>query len=283
MEEEKKSKRSFKTTIINILIIIVLVIISLFMYAKYIGTSGVNVKEYLVKSDKIPKSLSGSKIIYFSDLLLGSITDLDTLKLAIKNINELNVDIVIFGGNLISNKKYLDNKSDIVSELKNIDASLGKYFILGDNDSEEVKNLLLESDFTLLDNNYDLIFKDNTIPICLMGFNSYNKSLYNFDKISDCEEYYKIYFTHESDLLYKLNEYDFDIFLAGNTLGGEINIPFYGPFYKFDGSFKYYKDYYNINNKEVFISNGLGNKKTSLRFNNRPSINFIRLKSTEQN
>ena len=34
--------------------------------------------------------------------------------------------------------------------------------------------------------------------------------------------------------------------------------------------------------KEIFISNGLGNKKTSLRFNNRPSINFIRLKSTEQ-
>ena len=90
------------------------------MYAKYIGTSGISVKEYLVKSDKIPKSLSGSKIIYFSDLLLGSTTNLDTLKLIAKRINELNPDIVIFGGNLLSDLKYLDNKSDLVSELKNI-------------------------------------------------------------------------------------------------------------------------------------------------------------------
>ena len=133
MEEETKPKRSFKSVLINILIILTLLIISIFMYAKYIGTSGINVKEYLVKSDKIPKSLSGSKIIYFSDLLLGSTTNLDTLKLIAKRINELNPDIVIFGGNLLSDLKYLDNKSDLVSELKNIDASLGKYFVLGDN------------------------------------------------------------------------------------------------------------------------------------------------------
>lgn len=283
MEEETKPKRSFKSVLINILIILTLLIISIFMYAKYIGTSGISVKEYLVKSDKIPKSLSGSKIIYFSDLLLGSTTNLDTLKLIAKRINELNPDIVIFGGNLLSDLKYLDNKSDLVSELKNICASLGKYFVLGDNDSEEVRDILLESDYILLENDYDLIYKDSTTPICLMGFNSYNKSLYNLDKINDCEGYYKIYFTHESDLLYKINDYSFDIFLAGNTLGGEINIPFYGPFYKFSGSVKYYNGYYNLNDKEIFISNGLGNKKTSLRFNNRPSINFIRLKSTEQN
>lgn len=277
---EEKPKKSIKTKIINMLIILVLIIISFFMYSKYIGTSNILVKEYLVKSDSIPSSFSSSKIVYFSDVLLGSTTDIDTLKLLRETINELNVDIVLFGGNLISDTKYLDNTSDIVNELSKIDSSLGKYFILGSDDAIEVKDILLESNFTYLENNYDLIYKSSTTPICLMGFNSYNKSLYNLDKINECDSYYKIYFTHESDLLYKINDYNFNIFLAGNTLGGEVNIPYYGPLYKYEGSTKYYKNYYKINDKEIFISSGIGNKITNLRFNNRPSINFIRLKST---
>ena len=68
--------------------------------------------------------------------------------------------------------------------------------------------------------------------------------------------------------------------MAGNTLGGEINVPFYGNLLKYKGSKKYYLEKYNKNNIDIFISNGIGTKELNLRLNNIPSFSLFRLNST---
>lgn len=278
---EEKPKKSFKTKLLNILIIIVILIMGVYLYAKYVGTSGVFTREYFIKSNNIPKNFSGSKIVYFSDVLIGSTTSEDTLNEIKDKVNELNPDIILFGGGLISNTYKINDKTKLIEYLKGFNALLGKYASLGKNDSNEIKELLIESGFTYLDNNSELIYKNGDTPICLIGMNSYLLGEYSLENINKCANYFTVIFTHESDLLYKLTEYNYDMFLAGGTLGGEVEVPFYGPIYKFEGSMDYYKSEYDDNGKKAYISNGFGTKKSYIRLNNRPSFNFFRLKSTD--
>ena len=70
-----------------------------------------------------------------------------------------------------------------------------------------------------------------------------------------------------------------NLILSGNSLGGLINIPFYGPLILPNGSKKYNESYYKINNTEIFISNGIGTDDKPYRFLNKPSFNLYRLKS----
>ena len=77
----------------------------------------------------------------------------------------------------------------------------------------------------------------------------------------------------------ELNNKNINLFLSGNSLNGQIRLPFLGGIIKKDGSKKYYDEKYYINNTNIFISNGLGNPKYDIRLLNTPSINFYRLYS----
>ena len=39
----------------------------------------------------------------------------------------------------------------------------------------------------------------------------------------------------------------------------------------------FYEPYYNINDTDIYISNGIGESLINIRFNSTPSINFYRL------
>ena len=287
METEEKKEKKKWDKLINIIIILIILLVSVFMYTKYIEPSSLKVKEYKIESNKIPTNFNGIKIIYFTDLLYGSTIGDNELKKIVDKINLLKPDIVIYGGNLISKtyKLKTNTKEKITKYLTSINASLGKYTTLA-SDKVEVEEILNESGFTILKNQKELIYNIDLEPICLIGLNSYNSGEYDLvesfkfnETESNC---YLILTTHESDLIDKILtvEKTPDLILTGNTLGGEINVPFYGPLYKFKGSQKYYKDKYKKNGTLIYISNGLGTKETNLRFNNTPSISLFRLKST---
>ena len=87
---------------------------------------------------------------------------------------------------------------------------------------------------------------------------------------------------HESDNIKKIvDNSNPNLLLTGNTLGGYIKLPFYGPLFKPQGSKKYMDEYYKIGDTEVFVSTGIGTDKYSYRFLNKPSFNLYRLKSLE--
>ena len=98
-EIEEDKKRS--NILINILIIFVIIVVSILMYAKYVGTKGIVVKEYLLQSEFIPDNFSGVKIIYISDLLYGGTVSLKDVEELIDKVNERKPDIVLFGGGMI--------------------------------------------------------------------------------------------------------------------------------------------------------------------------------------
>lgn len=283
IEETPKKKTN---TFINILILLVIFIVSIIMYAKYIGIRGINTREYRITSKQLPNNFSGVKVIYISDILYSS-TDLDKIDLIVESINELKPDIVLFGGNLLSKNYKLEKKEKqkIIDLLSKIDSSLGSYAVLGKYDNEVTSEILTSSNFKIINNNYELIYKTDLTPICLVGISSYTLGDYDLEKsfeiVKNNPNYYVITFTHESDIIDKILELEKkpNLILAGNSLGGEINIPFYGPITKFEGSKKYYLEKYEKGETLIYISNGVGTEKYNARLFNRPSFSLFRLKS----
>ena len=89
---------------------------------------------------------------------------------------------------------------------------------------------------------------------------------------------YTITITSETDDIDNiLSEYNSDLILAGNSMNGQIRLPFIGGIIKKEGSKKYKDPYYKINNTKLYVSSGIGSPDAGFRFMARPSINFFRL------
>lgn len=282
-EENKilvKNDGKFKTIIINLLLIITVIVVGVYLYSKYIGTKKIIVKEYRIASENIPSSFSGKKIVYFSDLLYGSSVYSDDLDYIKDKINVLKPDIVIFGGDLVHKDFKLneEDRNSLIKFLKDIDAKLGKYSSLGSLDNDDVKNMLEEANFKVLINKDELVYSDSDY-IVLSFIGSYNKSEYKINEVMNINGF-NIVITHEGDLIDSVLEKKYpDMILSGNSVGGEIRLPYFGGVFSFAGSKKYKEEKYNIGDSKVFVSSGIGTKKIYKRFNNRPSISLFRLKS----
>lgn len=276
-KKEKETKENKSHIFIYILLIIGLIII----YSRYIATTGIQIKEYSVINNKIPESFKGFKIVHFSDLKYGSTTNQKYLKKLVNKINELNPDIIIFTGDLItSNYKLTDNdKKSIIENLNKLDPKIDIYSIRGDNDINETYNSIITQTKIIEINNLNkLIYYKGDTPIMLIGLDDSINGNQSLDMAFNYEEnnYYKILITHEPDTYEKIKDKNVDLFLAGHSLNGQIRLPFIGSVYTPTGAKKYYDSKYKIDNTEIYISNGLGTSKIPYRLNNRPSINLYR-------
>lgn len=274
--------------LIRFLLILVLTITLLVIYARYGGTRGLVTKEYSLEAT-ISDSFDGLKIVHFSDLHYLRIANKETTQSLIEEINLLNPDIVVFTGDLID-KDYKPNDKDI-SNLKellsNIKSKYGKYAVLGDHDiriEDTIKDIYISSSFTLLDNNYDIIYGNNNDKLFIGGLS--NNS--DIDKVMnyfiDNENInYKIILVHKPDYIDTIiSKYDnINLVLAGHSHNGQINIPYVKKLFLSEGSKKYYNNYYKINNTNLYISSGIGESNINFRIFNKPSINFYRINKIE--
>lgn len=291
ISKDTKEKSKAKTIIISITILILLAC-SLLLYSRYVETSGLNIKEYKVTSEKITDNFHGLKIVHLSDIHYGTTIDEKSLKNIVDKINTLKPDIVVLTGDLLDTETNINDSYDIiVKQLSNIKTTIGKYAIKGDQDYNfnEWDSIIENSGFINLNNTYTKIYKNKNNYLLLSGVdsniydNDINKKLQTTkDLLNNLNEdernaTYKILLLHEPDYIDYINDVDFDLILAGHSLGGQIRIPFIGSIKSPNGALKYHKDYYKINNSNVYVSTGLGTTKYKFRLFNKPSINFYRI------
>ncbi len=288
--EEENSHEKRKKIVFFCFKFIVFVIIFFFLfylYAKNYTTLGLIVKEQRITSQKIPASFNGIKIIQFTDLNYGSTVKEKELNHLVEEINIRKPDLIIFNGNLINKDYNLSTKETekIIESLQKLNASIGKYAVMGKNDSKDTFTTIMnQCQFNVLDNNYDLIYDTNT-PILLIGLSSY---VNNNRNIEEAFRYFKeeqhnsnIYtisiMSETEDLDEIITNYNSDLVLAGNSLNGEIRLPFIGGIVSQKGSSKYIDAYYKIKNTDVYISSGISSPTFGFRLFNHPSINLFRL------
>ena len=264
--KEKHQKRMKK--IVKVISIILIISLTILSYGMFIGSKYTFVNEHKITDKKIPNSFHGLKIVQISDLLYPSLKSNDLDKLT-KKINELKPDILVFTGNIKRNNYEL-TKKDITTLNKffnSLNSNIKKYAIYGNNDNDNLKLIFENTNFLILDNQEDIIYNGENESIKIIGFNAKKLDFSNITESND----YTICLLSNPDKITKVSN-TCQVVFSGETLGGEIKLPFT----KGLDNHTYYKNYYLINQTKLYINNGLGNNY-NLRLFNHPSINFYRL------
>lgn len=276
MNKQKKNKKR------NIFIYLLFFISLLFLYGYYLEPKNLSIKEYKIENKDIPDSFDGLKIIHFSDIHYKSTIDITYLKKIVKLINKQNPDLVIFTGDFLDKRfNYTINEIEAAKkELNKIESTLGNFTVSGNHDIannlEQFKNIFSEN-FTILENEEKLIYYKETTPISLVGFSDASETKVNYEILEKENNYFRFIMLHQPDEYEKIKEYNFDILFAGHSHNGQIRLPLIGTIYTPIGSKKYYQEYYNLDNREIFISNGIGTSGLDVRFLSSPSINLYRI------
>lgn len=264
--KEKHQKRMKK--IVKVISIILIISITILSYGMFIGSRYTFVNEHKITDKKIPNSFHGLKIVQISDLLYPSLKSNDLDKLT-KKINELKPDILVFTGNIKRNNYEL-TKKDITTLNKffnSLNSNIKKYAIYGNNDNDNLKLIFENTNFLILDNQEDIIYNGENESIKIIGFKANKLDFSNITESND----YTICLLSNPDKITKVSN-TCQVVFSGETLGGEIKLPFT----KGLDNHTYYKNYYLINQTKLYINNGIGNNY-NLRLFNHPSINFYRL------
>lgn len=286
-EVYRENRKKIVLLILKVISMLIIVFSLFYLYNTYISTAKLIVKETKIINKKISTNFNGLKIIQFSDLHYGSNIFIDELEEVVKVINVRKPDVVIFTGDLIDSSYKLKNKEKekLIKQLSSIKATLGKYAIKGDEDADSIESIFSQSDFLLLDNSYDLIYKGNDTPILIVGNSSMLKKNYDIDKAynyfnedTNNKDIYTISLMHEPDLVTEvLDKYKSDLILAGHSHNGNVGISFINKFKSIAGAEKYYKSFYKVGDADLYISSGIGTNGLGIRVLCQPSINFFRL------
>lgn len=284
-----KYKKNKFIVFLKCLLIFVVICLLILVWARFISTNGLKVNEIKIVNEKLPKSFHGFKVVHFSDIHYGRTINKRSLEKIVEKINLIKPDLVLFTGDLIDKDTLITDKViiDVTNSLAKIESSHGKYAVRGNHDykDDSVIEIMENSEFNLLENNYDLIYNDINEYIYIGGLSSstktivdYNKPLEYFNLENVNKDIYSMVLLHEPDNIDNLLEYkSVDIAFAGHSHGGQVRLPFIGGIVKNKGAQKYYEDYYEINGTKLHVSFGLGTSTYSFRFMNKPSINFYRL------
>lgn len=282
--------------IVSVLICIALVIAGIFFYSIYISVDRVSLSYETISSNKIPESMNDITIAFISDIKYNEFMDKTRLSNMISKLTTTSPEIVIFGGDMFSepDKNVPDSQmsKDITTILKSIEAPLGKFAILGDQDNvnEDVKKIvsqiLYDSDFEVLSDSAIRLRNENSDSISLIGLNN----LINGDPKPENamknvnENEFNILVTHCPDAVSKsgINLEYIDIALAGHSLGGQIYLPVLGPIYTEEGATTYNRGQYDINGSKLYVSNGLGTSKIDMRLMTPPQVLIFRLQHTSK-
>ncbi len=124
--------------IVSVLILLALIVAGVFFYSIYISVDRVNLSYQTISSSKIPEDMNDLKIAFISDIKYNEYMNKERLTSMISKLNTTGADVVIYGGDMFSEPqtKAPDSQmsKDLTAILKSIDAPLGKFAVLGDED-----------------------------------------------------------------------------------------------------------------------------------------------------
>ncbi|HNZ83163.1 MAG: metallophosphoesterase [Sedimentibacter sp.] len=266
---------------------LILASIILYSYARFIEPVLLTVKYENIYSDLLNEKNDNIKIIQFSDSHISRYFNVTNLKKAVHKINAQNPQIVVFTGDLINKFNHYDNKEnihEIWEVLSEINAPLGKYAVYGNHDygggaERAYRQIMTNSGFKILVNE-NIKIKENNINIIGLDdsiFGTFDKE--TIVSLLD-ENYYNIIISHEPDVAEYFLQYSTDLFLAGHSHGGQVNLPFirYTPLL----AQKYIRGLYGIDNyrqTKIYVNIGLGTSTIPMRLMAAPELTVITLKN----
>lgn len=276
------------------LVIFALIICSIFLYSIYYRVEHIRINYKTLYSEKITESLNDITIGFISDIRYHEFMNKERLEKMLHSYKSSSADVCIFGGDLFSERLLKDISDEdiqaLTTILKDIEAPLGKFAILGDTDliSEErkkqVKQILIDADFEIISNKLIQIRTSQySDSISLIGIDSYLNNDINVDKLMSQlgTENFHLLVTHCPDLIQQgiVDVGHFNAIMAGHSLGGQIYLPLIGGMIHQEGAQKYYNGTQQLGQSTLYISNGLGTINIDMRLFAPPEIVILKLKT----
>lgn len=256
--------------------------------------NSVEVRTVDYKKQNLPKELDGFKIAFISDVQADRYTDEKRLTRYVDKINEVNPDIVLIAGDVItSSPDYIETAAKYIGKIK---SKHGTYSCIGDHDNwayrqdcvrslREVTGALNQFNIEMPDNELRFIEKDSSrIGISFITHTYVSEisetTLQNI--VSSNKADFKIFLTHQPQdfLIDSAIKNNYDLFLAGHTHGGQITLLF--PFIQLTPTLietRYIKGDFYFDDMLAVVCGGLGMSLAPVRYNSTPEIVLITLQS----
>lgn len=235
-----------------------------------------------LKDEKIPASMNDVSILYFTDLLYGEFETEARAQKLFDEIDHLDPDIVIFGGDLFDDSCDMDAETiaKMTEWLKNIDAPLGKFAVLGEKDNLEVlTSIYAQSQFEIVNNTNIPLKNESSRGIRLIGLSTEPNIEQATTNISNNE--FNLLVCHMPDTLTNdtLSTKNISLALCGHSHGTQITYPFFGGYQEIDGATQLNRANQKNLQFPYIISTGIGCTQVNFRFGSKPEIYYFNLQS----
>lgn len=274
---------------IRILIAVLAVIVVALAYG-YGETYLLEIKNYSFVHRDVPAAFDGLRIAFLSDIHRGPFFSQERVRSLVERVNALEPDIVLLGGDYV----YLDTgyAASCFAELKNLQAPLGCYAVLGNHDYGkytdghhgplEIIRAMAAAGITLLRDEAVWVEKAGA-RLRIGGVSDYGVDRPSVAQILEGTDPRDlvILVSHQPDYAEELPEGAIDLMLAGHTHGGQVT--FFGlwaPHVPSEYGQKYRTGQVKTGSTLVIVSNGIGTSTIPpIRLFARPQIVLVTLKT----
>lgn len=258
------------------------------------GNTALMISPVTVSGERIPSAFSGYRIAHVSDLHNAEFGKKNAKLLQL--LSESKPDMIAITGDLVDAQRTdIEIALDFAKEAVRI---APVYYVTGNHEAsmeqyEELKSGLEKNGVMVLEDSA-IKLEHNGEAITLIGLSDPNFSLRGdffgevpamvstkLGNLISEESGYTILLSHRPELFETYVSCNVDLVLSGHAHGGQFRFPFVGGLVAPNqGLFpKYDAGLYKDGNTNMVVSRGLGNSIIPFRFNNRPEIVVVKLRS----
>lgn len=256
---------------------------------KHIGTT-----HYTYRSNKIPKSFDGYKIVQVSDFHNAYFGRRS--KHLLWAVAQAEPDVIVITGDIVDRRTpYLKRAAVFIEQITKIQQT---YYVTGNHEAHykhfnKLYEVIGRSDIRNL-TKHSAVLERNGEKINLAGINDVwffgdeenpktYRSFYNELKntVNDLPNRMTVLLAHRPELLSMYSDTDADLVFTGHAHGGQIRLPvvkgLYAPHQGVNP--KYTQGMHENNGTTMIVSRGLGNSRFPFRVFNHPEVVVVELKT----
>lgn len=256
------------------------------------GNAALELNTYTISSRGLPDAFDGYRIAQVSDLHNAEFGDGNQRLLDM--LREAEPDMIAITGDLIDSRKT--NIAVALAFAEEAVRIAPCYYVSGNHEARvpeyrELKAGLEAAGVTVLDDaRVEIEISGKSITVIGVNDPSFHADYLTSDaavmdrklsELSSEDAGFTILLSHRPELFDTYAAHEMDLVLTGHAHGGQFRLPLIGGLIAPNqGLFPKYDDgLYSEGNTNMIVSRGLGNSIIPFRFNNRPEVVLIELKS----
>ncbi len=232
------------------------------------------------RRDLVVQPATHLRLIWLSDMHAGGFRPLSWYERIAREVHALHPDLLVLGGDFVVDRVDVSSLA-LLQPLKNLEARMGKFFVLGNHDEmdrpQEVRIFLEQLGYRDATNGYRVLDREGRkIEIAGIDDHWFGDPRWTTRTSKDIPH---VTLSHEPDILMDLKEGDTDLVLSGHTHGGQVRLPLIGPLWPVPARLGRLVDQgeKRIHGIPCIISNGLGESDGRMRLGCPPQIVVVEL------